>query len=165
MFRLLMFRRPSSRFAQFLFRTLLFLCVFAGEEGFPQSRKDAKEGGRRKKEEMNIEQLRKFCLSFPGATEDIKWGADLCFCVGEKMFCVTGADSVLSGLSLKCTPEKFDELIEREGIDPAAYVGRYKWVRIENLGAVTPAELKDLIGKSYQLVFDKLPPKIKKSIA
>jgi predicted DNA-binding protein (MmcQ/YjbR family) len=38
---------------------------------------------------MNIEQLRKFCLSFPGATEDIKWGADLCFCVGEKMFCVT----------------------------------------------------------------------------
>ena len=43
---------------------------------------------------MNIEQLRKFCLSFPGATEDIKWGADLCFCVGAKMFCVTGADSI-----------------------------------------------------------------------
>ena len=35
---------------------------------------------------MNIEQLRKFCLSFPGATEDIKWGNDLCFCVGKKMF-------------------------------------------------------------------------------
>ena len=114
---------------------------------------------------MNIEQLRKFCLSFPGATEDIKWGADLCFCVGEKMFCVTGADSIQGGLSLKCTPEKFDELIEREGIDPAAYVGRYKWVRIENLAAVTPSELKDLIAKSYQLVFDKLPSKIKKSIA
>jgi predicted DNA-binding protein (MmcQ/YjbR family) len=114
---------------------------------------------------MNIEQLRKFCLSFPGATEDIKWGADLCFSVGQKMFCVTGADSVSSGLSFKCTPEKFDELIERDGIDPAAYVGRYKWVHIENLDAVTPAELKDLIGKSYQLVFDKLPPKIKKSIA
>ncbi len=80
------------------------------------------------------------------------------------MFCVTGADSAQSGLSLKCTPEKFDELIEREGIDPAAYVGRYKWVRIENLDAVTPAELKSLIGTSYQLVFDKLASKIKKSI-
>ena len=65
---------------------------------------------------MNIEQLRKFCLSMPGATEDIKWGADLCFCVGAKMFCVTGADSLAGGLSLKCTPEKFAELIEREGI-------------------------------------------------
>ena len=70
---------------------------------------------------MNLEQLQKFCLSFPGATEDIKWGADLCFCIGEKMFCVTGADSIAGGLSLKCTPEKFAELIEREGIDPAAY--------------------------------------------
>ena len=114
---------------------------------------------------MNVEQLRTFCLSFPGATEDIKWGADLCFCVGEKMFCVTAVDSVSGGVSLKCTPEKFAELIEREGIDPAAYVGRYKWVRIADLDAVTPAELKSLIEKSYQLVFDKLPPKIKKTIA
>ena len=113
---------------------------------------------------MNIEQLRKFCLGFPGATEDIKWGADLCFCVGEKMFCVTGADSVRGGLSLKCTPEKFDELTEREGIDPAPYVGRYKWVRIEELKAVSPNELKDLIGESYRLVFDKLPAKARKAI-
>src|SRR5690349_21415546 len=112
---------------------------------------------------MNIEQLRKYCLSFPGATEDIKWGADLCFCVGEKMFCVTGADS-MSGMSIKCTPEKFEELIEREGIDPAAYVGRYKCAHISDLDAVAPAELKDLIKTSYQLVFDKLPPKIRKSI-
>jgi len=114
---------------------------------------------------MNIEQLRKFCLSFPGATEDIKWGADLCFSVGAKMFCVTGADAVNGTLSLKCTPEKFDELIERDGIDPAAYVGRYKWVHIADLAAVTPDELKSLIEKSYQLVFDKLPPKIKKTIS
>ena len=112
---------------------------------------------------MNIEKLRKFCLSLPGATEDIKWGSDLCFCVGEKMFCVTGADS-MTGMSLKCTPEKFEELIERDGIDPAAYVGRYKWVHISDLDAVTPAELKELIKTSYQLVFDKLPPKIKKGI-
>ncbi len=113
---------------------------------------------------MNVEQLRTFCLSFPCATEDIKWGADLCFCVGAKMFCVTGADSLRGGLSLKCTPEKFDELIERTGIDPAAYVGRYKWVRISEHHAVTPAELKALIAESYQLVFDKLPPTVKKTI-
>jgi predicted DNA-binding protein (MmcQ/YjbR family) len=113
---------------------------------------------------VNIEELRKYCLSFPGATEDIKWGADLCFCVGEKMYCVTGADSVRGGMSIKCTPEKFAELIEREGIDPAAYVGRYNWVHIDNLDAVTSDELKALIKKSYELVFDKLPPKVKKTI-
>ena len=112
---------------------------------------------------MNIEQLRKFCLSFPGATEDIKWGADLCFSVGAKMFCVTGADGG-GGMSFKCTPEKFNELIEREGIDPAAYVGRYKWVHVADQKALTPAELKDLIARSYKLVFDKLPSNVKKAI-
>lgn len=81
------------------------------------------------------------------------------------MFCVTGADSISGGLSLKCTPEKFEELIEREGIDPAAYVGRYKWVYIADLDAVSSDELKVLIKQSYELVFDKLPPKVKKAIA
>lgn len=103
-------------------------------------------------------------MSLPGATEDIKWGADLCFSVGAKMFVVTGADS-MGGLSFKCTPEKFEELIEREGIDPAAYVGRYKWVHIDDLKAVTTTELKELVEKSYQLVFDKLPSKVKKSLS
>ncbi len=113
---------------------------------------------------MNVEELRKFCLALPGATEDIKWGNDLCFCVGAKMFCVTGADSITGGLSLKCTPETFTELVERDGIDPAAYVGRYKWVRIENFGALKPDELKSLINTSYKLVFEKLPAKTRASI-
>ena len=114
---------------------------------------------------MNIEAVRQFCMSFPGATEDIKWGADLCFSVGAKMFCVTSADTGSSGMSFKCTPEKFDELIERPGIAPAAYVGRYKWVHIDSADVLPSAELKELIGDSYKLVFDKLPPKVKRTLA
>ena len=112
---------------------------------------------------MNIEQLRHYCLSFPGATEDVKWGADLCFSVGAKMFAVTSADSA-GGLSLKCTPQKFDELIEREGIKPAAYVGRYKWVHIDRLDILPDNEMRELIAASYQLVFDKLPAGVKRTI-
>ena len=113
---------------------------------------------------MNIEQLRKFCLALPGATEDVKWGNDLCFSVGGKMFTVTAADSSDAGVSLKTTPEKFAELTERPGIIPAHYVARYHWITIEDRKAVTTAELKDLIRKSYQMVFDKLPAKTKKAI-
>ena len=112
---------------------------------------------------MNIEQLRKYCLSFLHATEDVKWGNDLCFCVGAKMFCVTGLDG--SGhLSFKTTPEKFAELIEREGIIPAPYVARYHWVAMERPDAIDNAELKELIANSYRLVFDKLPKKIRTSL-
>ena len=103
-------------------------------------------------------------MSMPGATEDIKWGADLCFSVGGKMFTVTSADSRSGGLSLKCTPDKFAELIERDGVEPAAYVGRYKWIHTERMNTLDDTELKQLIKQSYQLVFDKLPPKIKKTI-
>jgi len=113
---------------------------------------------------MNIERLRKFCLAFPGATEDIKWGADLCFSVGGKMFTVTSADSSEGGVSLKTTPEKFAELTERPGVIPAHYVARYHWITIEDLKAVSKTELKDLIRESYQMVFDKLPAKTKKTI-
>lgn len=113
---------------------------------------------------MNIEHLRKFCLSLPAAAEDVKWGNDLCFCVGEKMFCVTGVDSIAGGISVKCTPEEFAELTERQGVIPARYVARYHWITIEDLDAVTSEELKALITISYQLVFDKLPSRIKKTI-
>jgi len=50
---------------------------------------------------MDLEEIRALCLSFPGATEDVKWGNDLTFSVGKKMFAVTGLDtaaqSVLEG--------------------------------------------------------------------
>lgn len=113
---------------------------------------------------MNIEEIREYCLGFPGATEDIKWGADLTFCVGKKMFAVTGMESIVDGISVKSTPEKFAELVERPGIRPAHYVARYHWVTVEDLGAVTTDELKNLIKHSYQLVFEKLPKKIKDGI-
>ena len=114
---------------------------------------------------MNIEQLRKFCLSLPHVTEDIKWGSDLCFCIGEKMFVITSADSNHAGLALKCTPETFSELIEIDGIAPSAYIGRYNWVRISKINAITDDELKELIQTSYNLVRDKLPKKVKDSLA
>lgn len=114
---------------------------------------------------MNIEQLREFCLSFPHATEDVKWGNDLCFCVGEKMFCVTGLEqSASQQVSFKCTPEKFAELVEREGIIPAPYVARYNWVAVQNSDALADDEFEDLITKSYLMVFEKLPPKVRKSL-
>ena len=39
---------------------------------------------------MNIESLRKYCATLPGATRDIKWGADEVYSVGGKMFAVFG---------------------------------------------------------------------------
>jgi len=113
---------------------------------------------------MNIEELREICTSFPHVTEDIKWGKDLCFSVGGKMFCATGMDKAGGPISFKCTPEKFADLVEREGIIPAPYVARYHWVAVEDPSALDEEEFEDLISKSYLLVFENLPLKDRKSL-
>lgn len=113
---------------------------------------------------MNIEDLRAFCLSLPHATEDVKWGNDLTFCIGKKMFAVTGLETAVQSISFKCTPEKFAELVEMDGIIPAHYVARYHWVTVENLDALRSEELKDLIKNSYKMVWEKLPKGVKKNL-
>ena len=62
---------------------------------------------------MNIDQLRKLCLSFPGATEQTVWEGDLTFKVANKMFAHTVLEVAPVWLSFKCSPENFAELTER----------------------------------------------------
>jgi predicted DNA-binding protein (MmcQ/YjbR family) len=106
---------------------------------------------------MTIDGLRRICMALPGATEDIKWGADLAFSVGGKMFCVVNVEPPHQ-MSFKCTPDGFAVLIEREGIIPAPYLARAMWVQESELGTVLERrELEGLLRTSYELVVAKLP--------
>jgi len=107
---------------------------------------------------MNLDSIRNYCLSLPHATEDIQWGNDLLFRISGKIFAGISLDPPHS-LSFKCTPEKFAELIELEGIIPAPYTARNKWVMLERLDALSDAEIKRLIGSSYEMIFSKLTKK------
>jgi predicted DNA-binding protein (MmcQ/YjbR family) len=106
---------------------------------------------------MNVDAIREFCLAFPQATENLQWGDDLCFKIGGKIFAIVSLDN--PRLCFKCTPEIFAELIEREDIHPAPYVGRYKWVMLDRLDAVPWEELRQLIRQSYEMVAAKAPKK------
>lgn len=109
---------------------------------------------------MDRDTLRALCLSFPGATEDVQWGNDLLYRIGGKIFCSTNLEPAeIRGITIKCDPETGAELLELEGIERAAYIGRYGWVTIRDFGAVKPARLRSLIRDSYELVRAKLPAK------
>ena len=112
---------------------------------------------------MNHEQLEQLCMQLPGTEIDIKWGNDLCYVVGKKMYCITGLNPPLQ-VSLKVLPEKFGELTEREGIFPAPYLARYKWILVREPNTLSAKEWNELIPQSYQLVFDKLPRREKQAI-
>ena len=109
---------------------------------------------------MNVDSIRAFCLSFQHATENLQWDDDLCFKIRGKIFAIISLDN--PRLCFKCTPETFAELIEREDIHPAPYVGRYKWVMLDQLDAVGWEELKDLIRQSYEMVVAKIPGKVRR---
>jgi predicted DNA-binding protein (MmcQ/YjbR family) len=106
---------------------------------------------------MNIDAVRQFCLSFPGAKENLQWEDDLCFKVGGKIFAILAVDSVPPKLCFKCTPEKFAELVEHPEIIPAPYLGRYKWALLQRLDGLRTAKVEDLIGESYRMVAAKVP--------
>jgi predicted DNA-binding protein (MmcQ/YjbR family) len=104
---------------------------------------------------MNVEEIREYCIAFSDATENLQWGDDLCFKVGGRIFVTVALTAVPQKVCFKCTPETFAELIEREDIRPAPYVGRYKWVILDRLDALSNTELKELIRYSYQMVAAK----------
>jgi predicted DNA-binding protein (MmcQ/YjbR family) len=106
---------------------------------------------------MNIDAIRKYCLAFPDATENLQWGDDLCFKVRGKIFATVALTAVPQKLCFKCTPESFAELVEREDIHPAPYVGRYNWVILDRLDVLRRAELECLIRQSYDMVAAKAP--------
>jgi predicted DNA-binding protein (MmcQ/YjbR family) len=104
--------------------------------------------------------LRELCLSLPDATEKLQWGETLCFKVHGKIFAMLDlSQGKLTPVILKCTSEKFHELLEIEGISRAPYLGRYSWVLLGNCNVLPSSELEDLIRQSYDLVSAKAPKK------
>ena len=110
---------------------------------------------------MNVDWLRELCLSFPHATEQIQWGSDLLFKVGGKMFAVTPLEPAPVCLSFKASPENFAELTERPNIIPAPYLARAQWVALQTRDAIPQGELSQLLRESYDMVFAKIPKKLR----
>lgn len=108
---------------------------------------------------MDIDDLRRYCLQFPHSTENVQWGADLCFKVDGKPFAIAPLEVAPMRLSFKCSPENFAGLCERSEVIPAPYMARAQWVALQSLKAIPDDELRRLIAESYWLVWDRVPKK------
>lgn len=86
------------------------------------------------------------------------------FKVGGKMYAIVNVEDG-EGLGFKCSPEEFEELIDRPGIIPAPYLARAKWVALERSDAMPRTELKQRITRSYELVKAGLPKKAQLELA
>ena len=109
-------------------------------------------------------ELRNYCLSLPGVTEDIKWEHNLCFSVKEKMFLLISLDAEPPPVSFKTSDELFYELQEQINFRPAPYLARNKWLTCDNLSSLEIKFIKDFTRTSYDLIKSKLPKKVQEQL-
>lgn len=110
----------------------------------------------------SVAKVKAFCLALPGATHDVKWGQDHCYSVGNKMFAVIGPGG---SMSFKVDDGRFLELTDREGMVPAPYMAKHKWVLVQDLAKADESEVRALVKRSHALVFAKLTKKAQREIA
>lgn len=102
---------------------------------------------------MNIEELREYCLSLKGVTEEFPFDeTSLVFKVAGKMFCLTNLEGPLS-VNLKNDPERNVELREEyPAVTPGYHMNKKHWNSVAIDGSLSDDTIKNLIDDSYDLV-------------
>jgi predicted DNA-binding protein (MmcQ/YjbR family) len=115
---------------------------------------------------MTLENYRAFCLSLPYVTEGFPFDANtLVFKVSGKMFALLDVE-VFDGINLKCNPDEAVELRETySGITGGYHMNKKHWNTVNLHADVDDKFLYELTKKSYDLVFNGLPKKIKNELA
>ncbi len=114
---------------------------------------------------MNIEQLRDYCISKKGVTEDFPFDeTTLVFKVLGKMFALTslkGWEEGTPSINLKCDPDYAQELrATYDSILPGYHMSKKHWNTIQlNQNDLPQKIIIELINHSYDLVVKGLPKK------
>jgi predicted DNA-binding protein (MmcQ/YjbR family) len=106
---------------------------------------------------MNIESIREYCLSKPGAEETLPFGpSTLVYKIEGKAFLLMGMDSERLQFNVKCDPDKAIELREEHAcVLPGYHMNKKHWNTIVVDGSVPSKQLKEWIDWSYDLVRKK----------
>ncbi|MCT4542899.1 MAG: MmcQ/YjbR family DNA-binding protein [Vallitalea sp.] len=107
---------------------------------------------------LTKEEIRNYILSKPGAFEDFPFGDDVpVFKVAKKMFALFNSDGDNLKINLKCDPSEALYLRETfDAIIPGYHMNKKHWNTVIIDGSLPDEMVKELIDKSYKLVFSKL---------
>ncbi len=111
---------------------------------------------------MNVEELREYCLSLKGATEDMPFDDEhLVFKVLGKMFMIVPLNDEELKISVKCDSEKAIDLREQySSVEAAWHFNKKYWNSIFLNRDMNDEIVKCWIRHSVEEVVKKLPKKI-----
>ena len=105
----------------------------------------------------DIPAITAYCLSLPGARSDLKWGGVQVFSIAQtKMFALLDLQGS-GNLAFKVDDDLFLGFCDRPGMRPAPYLARAHWISLTPPYQASPAELRQLLLRSHQLVVNRLP--------
>jgi len=115
---------------------------------------------------MNIEELRDYCLSLKGSTDEFPFDdVSMVLKVQGKMFALIPLDNPEIQISLKCDPERAIQLREEfDAIKPAWHFNKKHWNTVFIQPSISQKFLCELINHSYDLVVAGLPRKLKEEL-
>ena len=104
---------------------------------------------------MNIEEIRDFCISFKGVTEEMPFGPEtVVFKVMGKMFLLMPLDVEDVRISIKNTPERNIELRgDYPNIMGAFHMNKTHWNTVSVSEDVSDELILELIDHSYSLIY------------
>ncbi|MEW4923829.1 MmcQ/YjbR family DNA-binding protein [Algibacter sp. 2305UL17-15] len=120
---------------------------------------------------MNIEQIRTYCLSKKGTTEDFPFDEDtLVFKVLGKMFALASLkwwERGEAAINLKADPDYSEELrAEHSSIRPGYHMSKKHWNTLYlHEGELQPKLIKELIDHSYDMVVKGMTKKMRKTLS
>ncbi|MFC3809642.1 MmcQ/YjbR family DNA-binding protein [Lacihabitans lacunae] len=112
---------------------------------------------------MNIEEIRIFCLSFKGVTEEMPFGPTTAvYKVMGKIFLFLPLDTETQSIAVKNTPEKNVELrADYDAITGAFHLNKLHWSSIRLESNIKSDLVRELITESYEIVKKGLTKKLK----
>ncbi|WP_169545057.1 MmcQ/YjbR family DNA-binding protein [Sneathiella aquimaris] len=107
---------------------------------------------------MTRDEFDLFCSQLSATTNVIQWGNASVWKVGGKIFaiCSHWGPGENQKISFKCKDLSYSILIEQEGIIPAPYLARAKWVQLTDPGCMSDDDIKVYIEEAWKIISNKL---------
>lgn len=107
---------------------------------------------------MDQNEFDKFCVRLPATENVIQWGNASVWKVGGKIFaiCSVWGEGAGQKIGFKCSDLSYAMLIEQNGIIPAPYLARAKWVQVQDVNAMSDDDLRAYILQAHKIITAKL---------
>ena len=115
---------------------------------------------------MTREDFDHFCSSLKATSHVIQWGGASVWKVGGKIFtiCSRWEKDGNDHISFKASDLSYQILCEQDGISPAPYLARAKWVSTGMDAPLNDEEIKTYIVEAHRIIAGKLTKKLQKEL-